>query len=380
MRFIRIYDSYKEATFVKRINRFVVELDLHGRRVYAHLPNTGRLYEFLEPGKPFYIVDVNRGRYPYRAVSTVFDGQFVFIDTIKSNYLFYLLLKAGAVEGLKCGNIRREYNIMESRFDFFLKLNGRKVFVELKTCTLCFGGLGMFPDAPTMRGKKHIEKLVDLVKRGYSGQVVFLIPNYNAIRFAPNYHVDREYASSFVKAKEVTFRAFKIKFVDPITADFSSLEEVMIDYEAVRKNLIDKGTYVLVLRNDSDRELDIGRLGKIRFKKGFYVYVGSAQGSLQRRLMRHLSTKKKKRWHIDYLGDNMKVFRVFTIRGERKYEKELAMDLMGICDDYVPGFGAGDSRVKSHLFYFHDGGSSLYPLVLNKVYLRVLSYQVSSLL
>ncbi|RKY49928.1 MAG: hypothetical protein DRP91_03010 [Candidatus Neomarinimicrobiota bacterium] len=114
MQFIRLYNSFEEATFVGRVNRFVLELSLKGRRIYAHLPNTGRLYELLEPGQPFYVVKVDKGKYPYKAVSAYFDGQFIFIDTIKFNYLFYLLLKAGAIEDLKCKRVKRECRIADS--------------------------------------------------------------------------------------------------------------------------------------------------------------------------------------------------------------------------------------------------------------------------
>jgi len=379
MQFIRLYNSFEEATFVRRVNRFVLELDLKGKRIYAHLPNTGRLYEFLEPGRPFYVVKVDKGKYPYKAVSAYFDGQFIFIDTIKSNYLFYLLLKAGVIEDLKCKRIKREYRIAGSRFDFFLEWGMEKAFIEVKTCTLCLGGLGMFPDAPTSRGRKHIDELSNLAEKGYKCYVVFLIPNYNAIQFIPNYHVDLEYASSFVKAKGVKFRAFKMKFVDPVTVDLSSVDEVTVQYEAVRKNLVDRGTYILVLKNDKDQELSVGGLGKVNFRRGFYVYVGSAQTSLEKRLKRHFSVSRKKWWHIDYIGNSMRVFRVFVVRGEKRCEKEIAMDLMKICDGYIPGFGTGDSPVQSHLFYFYDQALSFYPPVLNKVFLSVLPFQVRSL-
>jgi len=65
-----------------------------------------------------------------------------------------------------------------------------------------------------------------------------------------------------------------------------------------------RGTYILVLRLTRNSSIKIGRLGKLRFCKGYYCYVGSALGkavNLENRIMRHFSKKKKKRWHIDYL-------------------------------------------------------------------------------
>lgn len=62
-----------------------------------------------------------------------------------------------------------------------------------------------------------------------------------------------------------------------------------------------RGTYILVVRLDSPRDLRVGALGDIRFDAGTYIYAGSAMGGLDQRLSRHLSREKTIRWHIDYL-------------------------------------------------------------------------------
>ncbi|MCD6421144.1 MAG: GIY-YIG nuclease family protein, partial [Thaumarchaeota archaeon] len=62
-----------------------------------------------------------------------------------------------------------------------------------------------------------------------------------------------------------------------------------------------KGVYLLFLRVKRDLRMRVGSLGVIDFKEGLYVYVGSAQNNLEKRVRRHLSKEKKVRWHIDYL-------------------------------------------------------------------------------
>ena len=63
-----------------------------------------------------------------------------------------------------------------------------------------------------------------------------------------------------------------------------------------------KGTYCLIINVKKDVKIKIGKvLGEIEFKKGCYLYVGSAMNSLEKRVQRHLSKDKKKHWHIDYL-------------------------------------------------------------------------------
>ncbi|MGZ7049923.1 MAG: GIY-YIG nuclease family protein, partial [Methanobacterium sp.] len=60
-------------------------------------------------------------------------------------------------------------------------------------------------------------------------------------------------------------------------------------------------TYCLLINLNVDSEISVGKLGKLNFKKGFYVYVGSALNSIDARIKRHLKNDKKLFWHIDYL-------------------------------------------------------------------------------
>ena len=62
-----------------------------------------------------------------------------------------------------------------------------------------------------------------------------------------------------------------------------------------------KGIYVLFIRVERDIVVKIGSLGKLKFSKGIYAYVGSAQNGIKKRIARHLKKRKRKFWHIDYL-------------------------------------------------------------------------------
>lgn len=86
------------------------------------------------------------------------------------------------------------------------------------------------------------------------------------------------------------------------------------------------------------------------FKPGLYAYVGSAMNSLEKRVSRHLSPRKKKHWHIDYLLEKAKIKFVLMIRSDKKIEEEISKVLA----KHFPGirrFGASDLKVKSNLFY-----------------------------
>jgi len=97
--------------------------------------------------------------------------------------------------------------------------------------------------------------------------------------------------------------------------------------------------------------LQIGALGKLSFKKGNYVYVGSAMNNLEKRIQRHLCSKKKIFWHIDYLlsDKNVKIKKVFYKESTKKEECEIAKKVAkeGVA---VEKFGCSDCKCKSHLF------------------------------
>jgi Uri superfamily endonuclease len=112
------------------------------------------------------------------------------------------------------------------------------------------------------------------------------------------------------------------------------------------------GTYCLVISTGQDLEKTIGTLGKIRFKPGLYLYIGSALKSMDKRISRHQRRKKKVFWHIDRLTSDGRFFieKVYTIGGPKKLECKTAKKLAGIFTG-VTGFGSSDCRCGSHLFF-----------------------------
>lgn len=121
-----------------------------------------------------------------------------------------------------------------------------------------------------------------------------------------------------------------------------------------------KGTYVLIIENQADTELEIGRIGLIPFKKGFYAYVGSALAGLEQRIGRHrrdLGNNKKLHWHIDYLlaSPDVELKDVVYAETEARKECELAMNLNQQLES-IPKFGCSDCSCISHLFFCRDGG------------------------
>jgi len=112
-----------------------------------------------------------------------------------------------------------------------------------------------------------------------------------------------------------------------------------------------KGTYVLLLECLSDCEITVGSLGKIKFEKGYYTYIGSAMNGLKSRIKRHLSKNKRIFWHIDYLttSENFKIIKVFIKLSDKREESDIAKILEEEFK-YIKSFGSSDSNDKSHLF------------------------------
>ena len=113
-----------------------------------------------------------------------------------------------------------------------------------------------------------------------------------------------------------------------------------------------RGVYLLFLKVVEDVWIRVGGLGRLAFKKGLYVYVGSAQNNLEKRVMRHKSKAKKLRWHIDYLTKSGKVKPIAAYAYDlgREYECIIARLLSETSSESVKGFGSSDCKCRSHLF------------------------------
>ena len=93
-----------------------------------------------------------------------------------------------------------------------------------------------------------------------------------------------------------------------------------------------KGIDLLRIYLKKDKIISIGRLGRISFKKGYYVYVGSAMNNLERRIERHKSSKKKVHWHIDYFLRYGKIIGVKKIITDKRAECKMSNKIMKMSD------------------------------------------------
>ena len=186
---------------MRRINRFVAEVVIDGNPEQVHVKNTGRLQELLLPNAK---VTLQRTDNPDR--STAYDLisvykprlKWVNIDSLAPNELMKQQLMS-----LNYDVVRPEYTFGDSRFDFYMEREGEKYLTEVKGCTLAADlkrGIGLFPDAPTERGVKHLEELAAAAKEGYHCQIVFVIQMNGIHMVFPNDDTQPEFGQALVRA------------------------------------------------------------------------------------------------------------------------------------------------------------------------------------
>jgi len=208
------------GTFISRPNRFIAYIDINGETIISHVPNTGRLKELLIPGAPVIV-----SRHPAESRKTKYDlrmvkknGAWVYIDSQLPNTLVYEAIYNNIIKELSGYTlIKKEVTYQNSRFDLQLTDgNGQICFVEVKGVTLEKDGWSYFPDAPTERGKKHIDELIYASKHGYKAALLFVVQFEKAEGFSPNNVTDPDFASKVKEAKNAGVEILSYRcFVTP---------------------------------------------------------------------------------------------------------------------------------------------------------------------
>lgn len=181
------YQTVKEGRFLSRPNRFVAHVLVDGTEEVVHVKNTGRCRELLMPDATVYLADSGnpnrKTRYDLIAVRK--GSLLVNMDSQATNKVFGEWAAAGQFRpGLTL--LRPETVWGNSRFDFYWEAGDRKGFAEVKGVTLEENGHARFPDAPTLRGVKHLEELVLCRAEGYEATVCFVLQMGGMVDFAPN--------------------------------------------------------------------------------------------------------------------------------------------------------------------------------------------------
>lgn len=197
------YGKILPARFLSRPNRFVARVEAEGEELVCHVKNTGRCRELLVPGATVWLEES-----PNPSRKTKFDliavekgDRLINMDAQAPNKVFGEWAAAGGFrEGLTL--LRPETTYRSSRFDFYWESSKGRGFVEVKGVTLEEDGVVRFPDAPTLRGVKHLDELVKAREAGYEAAVCFVIQMENVRWFAPNDVTHPEFGQALRRAAQ----------------------------------------------------------------------------------------------------------------------------------------------------------------------------------
>ncbi|WP_313370532.1 DNA/RNA nuclease SfsA, partial [Sedimentibacter sp.] len=195
-----LYDNIKTAKFISRPNRFIANIEIDGAQEICHVKNTGRCKELLTEGVSVYVQEFRNSSRKTRKTQydliSVFKGErLINIDSQAPNKVFHeMLLKGELFNNITL--IKPECKYKNSRFDFYVEADDKKIFVEVKGVTLEENGVVMFPDAPTERGLKHLNELGDSIDDGYEAYVCFIIQMKDVLYFIPNYKTHKEFGET----------------------------------------------------------------------------------------------------------------------------------------------------------------------------------------
>ena len=373
---IRLFGAPLQAELIDRPNRYRVRARLNGRVVHAFMPNPGRMGELLLPGARLFLTEAPprpagapRRKTKYNAVAVMRSGHPRLLDTHANNTVAEQLIRRRAIPAFREARVvAREVTRGRSRFDLMLKDGRGEYLVEVKSCNLVERGVALFPDAPTTRGKRHVEELAAIAAGGgveNRAAVLFLVHDPETRYLLPHIHADLDFSTTlcdverrFPGAAAGEHDQFRLVAAAVTMNDDLSIEpevrEVPIPLHQLEGELADCGSYLILMRLPRLRRLVIGALGAILFPPGWYIYVGSARRGLYQRVARHRRRRKRLRRHIDYLRESAGFEDSFEIRSSRWDECRLAEEVRRQANSEIKRFGSSDCSCASHLFHFDD--------------------------
>lgn len=207
------YLSIRKAEFIKRPNRFVAHVHIDDKVEIVHVKNTGRCKEILQKGTGVILEKAsNKNRKTrYSLIAAYKNDKLINIDSQVPNKVVFEALEQGKLSQFSdLTELKKEVTFGNSRFDIYFETADNKGFIEVKGVTLENEGKTMFPDAPTVRGTRHVREMIEAVKQGYLGYIFFLIQIPGVESFTPNQKMDPDFAQaiSFASKNGVKLLAY----------------------------------------------------------------------------------------------------------------------------------------------------------------------------
>ena len=198
-----IYNNILKGKFINRPNRFIANVEIDGKKEVCHVKNTGRCKELLTDNATVFLQEFDKPsrKTKYDLISVYKGDRLINMDSQVPNKVFYEWVgKSELFENIKF--IKPEYKYGNSRFDFYIETTDKKIFVEVKGVTLEENNVVMFPDAPTLRGLKHVNELISSIDHGYEAYVVFVVQMKDVDFFTPNIKTHKAFGDALLLAQK----------------------------------------------------------------------------------------------------------------------------------------------------------------------------------
>jgi sugar fermentation stimulation protein A len=206
--------SREFGTLVQRRNRFVAEVLVDGREALAHVPNSGRMHELMVPGTPVILrpapPDSGR-RTAYDLLAVRYADRWVGVDSRIPPSMVVEAWRSGVLPAFAdYSDVRREVRYGESRLDLLFSGAAGLAYVEAKSVNLVEDGIALFPDAPTVRGARHLEELRAAVGEGFRAAACFVVQRDDVRVLRPFAEADPVFAATLARVVAEGVEAYAI--------------------------------------------------------------------------------------------------------------------------------------------------------------------------
>lgn len=187
---------------IRRYKRFLADVELDdGSVITAHCANTGAMTGCAHPNWRVWLRDSQnpkrKCRYSWELVEND-QGQMICINTARANEVVAEAIENQQIKELDgYQTLQREvrYGQENSRIDLLLRSENRPdCYIEVKSVTLLGeDSLGLFPDAKTSRGQKHLRELTTIAQTQQRAVLLFAVMHHGIEKVSIAHHIDLLY-------------------------------------------------------------------------------------------------------------------------------------------------------------------------------------------
>ncbi|MBE2895630.1 DNA/RNA nuclease SfsA [Pasteurellaceae bacterium HPA106] len=222
--------TLQSAKLLRRYKRFLADVQLpDGSTLTLHCPNTGAMTGCADEGDTVWFSTSTNTKRKYAHTWELTEkpnGNIICVNTTRANALVHEALQSAVLPELaNYQQIQSEvkYGQENSRIDFLLQDQKQPdAYVEVKSVTLLGetqsavnlpAGCGLFPDAVTTRGQKHLRELMHIHQCGARAAIVYAALHSGIHCFYAQQTIDKKYADLLYNAHKTGVEVYCLQAV-----------------------------------------------------------------------------------------------------------------------------------------------------------------------